>query len=138
MEAPTRDLVETISRSLLGHELDARQVRALAAITRGVRIPAGEDLIRVGDKDQRLFLVVSGGFEAFRLKGTGTAIPFARLKPGQIVGEVGFLEGLERTATVAEHPDVAYALMRAILRSVHGVISRLSAEHVDLVGYVYS
>ena len=149
--------VACLSKSLLGKELSLEQLGELSPYLRVLTVPAGELLIRDGDLDHRLFVIRRGAFEASRPRGLNP-LSFTQVGPGDIIGEIGFLEGLARTATVRateaaevytlsrseferlieENPRIACGLLRALLRSVHGVVSRLTDKNVDLLGYIYS
>jgi CRP-like cAMP-binding protein len=149
----------SIRVSALAAELSEDQIRALAAITKTHDLADGDVLIDKGDRDDRLFAVVSGALEVDLpdQQGTNTA-PIVRLGPGAIAGELGFLQDMERTATVRaagqtvvvslrraqlestldSDPLLTYRVMRAILRSVHQVVSNMNAHHSHLVNYIMS
>jgi CRP/FNR family cyclic AMP-dependent transcriptional regulator len=80
-----------------------------------------------------------------------------RLGPGTITGELAFLDGLKRTATVRAatddncvielarenlesmleaDPRLVYKVMRAILRSAHKTIGTMDRTYIDLMSYV--
>lgn len=149
----------SIRGSALAAELSEDQIKALAAVTETRQLADGEVLISKGDKDDRLFAVVRGGLEVDLPDGIGTdSVPIVRLGRGAIAGELGFLQDMERTATVRaagdtvvvslgrvqleslleSDPLLSYRVMRAILRSVHQVVSNMNAQHSHLVNYIMS
>ena len=157
MSGISQAAIECLSKSLLGEELEHEQLGVLSGYMSPLAIPQGDLLIREGDMDHRLFVVSHGKFEAMRPRGQNP-VSYVQIGPGEIVGEVGFLDGLARTANVRattpsevyslaraeferlsdEHPRIACAVLRALLRSVHRVVSRLTDTNVDLVGYIYT
>ena len=96
-----RDNEAKIRDSALAAELSDEQVGVLAGLVETHELSEGEVLIEEGAQDDRMFLVVSGALEVCRRSEDDQSwINLHRLAPGEIVGELAFLEGLERTASV--------------------------------------
>lgn len=75
---------------------------ALAAELETLRLVRGEILVQQGDPAEALFIVESGRFEV-SVAGHGT--PIAQLGAGAPIGEIAFLAGGTRTATVTAIRD---------------------------------
>ncbi len=152
-----RDNEARVRASALAAELNDEQIGALAALVETHELTEGEILIEQGTRDDRMFLLVRGALVVCRRSEDNQSwINLHRLAPGEIVGELAFLENLERTASVRATQDtevvslrrsklesvlesdplLVYRIMRAILRSVHRVVSHLNAQHAHLVDYV--
>ncbi|MDX9765810.1 MAG: cyclic nucleotide-binding domain-containing protein, partial [Ectothiorhodospiraceae bacterium] len=78
------------------------------------------------------------------------------LKSGDVAGELGFLDGEPRTATLRslgtvrvlelkranfetllmEDPKLVYHVMRAIIRQVHSIVRRMNTHFVELHNYI--
>ena len=70
---------------------------------RGFR--AGEEVIRRGEIDRALYIVLDGSLETRlteRRAGKGPAVPFPA---GSVIGEIGFFDGKARTATITAVTD---------------------------------
>ncbi len=78
------------------------QRREIAAEFLPESVPRGDLLLRQGDAADAMFIVVSGRF-AVLLNGRST--PISEIGPGQPIGEIAFLSGGTRTATVAALRD---------------------------------
>ena len=66
---------------------------------------AGEEVIKRGEIDRALYIVVDGSLEARVTEGRagkGAAVP---VPPGSVIGEIGFFDGKPRTATVTAVTD---------------------------------
>ena len=66
---------------------------------------AGEEVIRRGEIDRALYIVVDGSLQARVTEGRagkGAAVP---VPPGSVIGEIGFFDGKPRTATVTALTD---------------------------------
>jgi NTE family protein len=88
----------------------------LAAAAEAVAVSRGEVLIRQGADADALYIVVSGRFVVTR---DGSQHPVAEIGPGQPIGEIAFLSGCKRTATVTALRD--------------SLVQRLSREDFDAI-----
>ena len=60
----------------------------------------GEELFGSGDVSRDLFIVKSGSVTAWGRGADGSRVRFRRVGPGRVIGEVAFLTGGERSASV--------------------------------------
>lgn len=65
-----------------------------------VRVPAGETIVREGERGDSLFLIASGTVRVSTRGEQDEDVPLAVLGPGDFFGEVSLLTGRPRTATV--------------------------------------
>jgi NTE family protein len=82
--------------------LDAGERARLAAELETVPMKRGDVLMRQGEAADALYIVVSGRF-AVTIAGRST--PISEIGPGQPIGEIAFLAGGTRTATVSALRD---------------------------------
>lgn len=80
-------------------DLRAEELGRLAALLRERPVSAGEVLLREGETGDSLFLVAQGLFEVRGSFEEGEVL-LGRLQRGDVIGEVGFLRKVPRTATV--------------------------------------
>jgi len=80
-------------------DLRADDLGRLAALLRERPVTAGEVLLREGETGDSLFLVAHGLFEARSSFEEGEVL-LGTLQRGDVIGEVGFLQKVPRTATV--------------------------------------
>ena len=90
------------------------------AAAREVRVQKDEAIIRQGDAGHSLFILVEGLLEASMSDApSGTVRTVGRIEPGQAFGEMPFLTGAPRTATLtALTPAVALELDSEIIGSI--------------------
>lgn len=77
-----------LARALAGSEADSIET---------VDLRAGDPLIEAGARDSRLFIVLDGELSVVMDSGEPTQVRFSL---GDVLGEIGFLTGAARTATV--------------------------------------
>lgn len=140
----------------LAAELSEEQCMLLAeqATTRSLK--DGEILIREGTINDQLHVVVSGNLTVTRETGSGDWVALHLLRPRDMAGELGFLDGQEHSATLRavgpteivslkwEHletllesqPKLVYLVMRSIIREVHGILRRMNIQYVELSNYI--
>jgi len=85
--------------SRLFPELDPAHIGLLASASRPVSLAAGQVLVQEEAPGDSLFVVVSGHLEA-RGHFEGRSLLLGTFGPGDIIGEVAFLNKVPRTATV--------------------------------------
>ena len=151
-------LFEALSTSKLAVELndDERRTLARAMILRDLK--HGDVLIREGSADDHLYVVASGVLGVVKGVGTDAEVTLNAIRPGDVVGELSFLDGSTRYASLValsdtrvlglsrstlegmldSHPKVVYHVMRAIVRVVHEIQRRLSMQTAELTNYLYT
>jgi CRP-like cAMP-binding protein len=148
--------IEMVSGSSLATELDQEQSLLLAAQVTSRVLKDGEILISEGTVDNELHVLVSGSLAVTHETGNGDWIALHLLRPRSMAGELGFLDGLEHSATLRAvgpteiyslkrdrlealllvQPRLVYLVMRAIVREVHGILRRMNIQHVELNNYI--
>lgn len=132
---PPQDVVGFLSTLELFQGLPAATTCEIAGLMDERVIPRGALLIRLDDADDGLYVVLSGQCEVSILID-GRAEVLALCGPGELVGEVAFLTGERRSATVRvleetrvlglsrrayadverRHPEAAAAMSRVLAR----------------------
>jgi len=97
---------------------------------------AGELICRQGDPSDSLFLLRSGVAHAFLTSLTGSSVTtIARLRPGDVIGEVGVVTNLPRSASVVARSDaVVLELAREDVATLLTRHPRLLANITQVIG----
>lgn len=147
---------ETFRNSPLATELSDEQCALLAKQVVCRSLVDGEILLKEGAVDQSLYVIAKGNLAVTHESGNGDWIVLHTLRPRDLAGELGFLDGLEHSATLRsigptelfslersrlealldEHPKLVYQVMRAVIRSVHGTLRRMNVQYVELTNYI--
>jgi CRP-like cAMP-binding protein len=100
---------------------------------------------------------VSGVLGVVKDVGGDAEVTLNAIRPGNVVGELSFLDGATRYASLVAlsdtqvlglsradleglletQPKVVYHVMRAIVRVVHEIQRRLSMQTAELTNYLY-
>jgi CRP-like cAMP-binding protein len=153
MDASKLDLVRG---SALAKELSEEQRGVLAGLMTVRDLADGEILVREGQTDSQLYVVVSGALGVAR-QSEGEWANLHVLTKGDLANELGFMDSrphyaalraagptrvlcLEREkleSLLPRDPVIVYRVMRAILRVVHVVLNRLAMHASELTNYVF-
>ncbi len=150
-------ILEGLSTSRLAVELNDEERRILAATMTLRDLKQGEVLVREGSADDHLYVVASGVLGVVKGTGMEEEVTLNAIRPGNMVGELSFLDGASRYASLVAlsdtrvlglsradleglldtNPKVVYHVMRAIVRVVHDIQRRLSMQTTELTNYLY-
>ena len=156
MNPPDAVLLQAVKASRLAEGLNDEQVSVLAGVLTLQPVQAHEVLAREGSTDNRLYAIVQGSLVIVKHIGTPDETTLATLQAGDFAHELGFLDGAQRYATLQAasagqvlvlerekleclidvHPRILYAVMCAIVRTVHRVQTRLAMQATELTNYV--
>jgi CRP-like cAMP-binding protein len=150
-------ILEGLSKSRLAVELNDAERRTLAAAMTMRDLKHGEVLVPEGSADDHLYVVASGVLGVVKAAGTESEVTLNATRPGDLLGELSFLDGATRYASLValsdarvlglsrsaleglleKNPKVVYHVMRAIVRVVHDIQRRLTMQTAELTNYLY-
>ena len=127
---------DLIRRFAVFAELDGDVAAEIAPSLEWISLPGGADLFRRGEPSDCAYLLTYGTLGVF---ADAQAAPVARIHAGETVGEMGFVLGRERSATVRALRDSdlvripGEALQRALLRHPQALLAlaRIAIDRVE-------
>lgn len=122
MQGKTSDMLKSLE---LFAELSAEQRKLVLVSMKRRAVTRGEILMREGEASSSLFIVLHGTFQVVR---EDNPVPIAEIHAGGLMGEIGFLGGTPRTATVTALRDAA------ILELDVAAYARIAKESPAVVG----
>lgn len=151
------DRYQALRASRLAAEMTDEQCRLLARKVELRDLANGEVLVREGAPDDHLYVIVSGALGVVRHPQGEAPVALHTLVAGDFAGELSFIDGTERYASLEAHgptrvfalrraaleellatePRIVYLVMRAIIRIAHNIQRRLSIQSVELSNYIY-
>jgi CRP/FNR family cyclic AMP-dependent transcriptional regulator len=149
--------LDALRSTKLAAELDEAQCRVLAELVTLHDLRQGEVLAREGTVDNHLYAILSGVLGVVKNAGSDDAVTINTLHAGDLIGEMGFMDGSELYASkialgqarvltlerekleslLETHPKIVYRVMRSIIRVVHQIQRRLSMQQAELSNYIY-
>jgi CRP/FNR family transcriptional regulator, cyclic AMP receptor protein len=148
--------LQALRASRLAADLGEDECRVLSGLCSVHDLADGDVLVREGKADNHLHVVASGMLGVVRNADSDDRVTIATLGVGDLAGELGFVDGTERHASLVAlggarvlglereklesllntHPVIVYHVMRAIIRTVHQIQRRLSLQAVELQNYI--
>lgn len=147
---------DLIQHSSLISDLSEAQCSDLSSIATTRSLQDQDILIEQGQSDETLHIVASGTLAVERSTAGGDTITLHILKPGDLAGEMGFVDGTEHSATLKamgptsvvsirrqdlesllpSKPELVYGLMRGIVRTAHRILREMNLQSVELSNYI--
>jgi CRP-like cAMP-binding protein len=146
-------LIRKLSISL---DLTDEDCLALYDIMENRKLADGEFLFQEGEVDHTLYAIAKGRLEAVTDTGGGEHIGLQTFKAGDVVGELGFLDGTGHSAGMMsigesevlamnrerfeslldDNPQLVYGVMRGIVRTVHAILRRMNLQYTEMNSYI--
>ena len=147
---------DLIQHSTFTRDLSQEQCRELADLMQVSELGNGDVLIEQGEKDETLHVVGHGVLAVERKTAGGDVITLHMLKPGDLAGAMGFIDGDEHAATLrsvgktvvvslsradleavlCSKPQLVYGVMRGIVRTMHRILREMNLQYVELNNYI--
>lgn len=153
----SKESVEALRSSPLATEMDEAEISALARVVELRDYADGGVLVHEGESSPTLFVPIAGKIAVVKPDEHGEPNTLHTLGPGDLAGELSFMDGAQRYASMIAsgpvkvltldrnrfeellptHPVVVYKTMRAVMRVAHRVQRRLSSQMADMQHYLY-
>ena len=147
---------DLIQHSTLISDLTPEQCADLSVIAVIRELDDGEVLSKQGEIDETLHIVGKGALAVERETAGGDQVTLHILKPGDLAGAMGFVDGTEHSATLqavgqtvvvslrrqdmesilSDKPEVVYGVMRGVVRTVHRILRDMNLQYVELNNYI--
>jgi CRP/FNR family transcriptional regulator, cyclic AMP receptor protein len=128
----SKEVGDTLARNAVFAVLSPARRRMLAESGGPVSLAKGEELFRRGDKPEAAFAIISGELEVTIEGPDGRDVFIARLGAGTVVGEMGVLDGVERSADA--RATRKSELWRVDAKLVHDALTQESGSALALLG----
>lgn len=156
MSADAFRLSEVIDPDSILADLPEDQLDELSTLGQRRKAPAGQTLFQKGDKGDYLAVVLAGRVKISAYSVAGAETVLNLLGPGDVLGEIAAIDGLDRTADAVaseacellvipravllrqfgDDPDFALALARALCAKLRRTSEALEATTLDMGGKV--
>jgi len=141
---------------MLNENISEQECEILSGAFQLRKLDVEEVLLREGEQDDTLYIIVDGDIVVTRDAGGDEQIILHHLKPGDIAGAMGFVDGSSHSATLSAvkeshvlelhrdvlegmidaHPQLIYKIMKMIVRSVHKTMLQMNRQFVEMNNYI--
>ena len=117
------ELAQFLNQQYLCESLTIKEVQILIDYTEVVTFKRGEVLAEIGEVGEALYFIISGEISLLRTD-EGKENEVARVKEGELMGEISFFDKRPRTVRL-----IAAATDTKILKLTRAMYNRLKVEH---------
>jgi len=100
MEDSRHSIADVLRANPAFSSLSAPSLNAIAAVSRDMEVAPGKVFVQEGAEDHDLYVLVSGSASAIRDPGTGEPVVLNAIPAGDCIGELAFIDGGSRMASV--------------------------------------
>ncbi|MCK4738714.1 MAG: cyclic nucleotide-binding domain-containing protein [Deltaproteobacteria bacterium] len=138
-------------------DLTEDELKVVSKITKKKEFQTGETVFKDGDEGESLYIIRKGEVKACKMAPDGELFTLALMKEGEIFGEMSFLDGRLRSATlipltdietlmierddfealVENHPWIVYKLMKNVVFAIHSIVRGMNNRYVEMVNYMW-
>lgn len=133
------------------------EIKVIAGIVRKKDFRLGETIFKESEDGQSLYILKKGEVKACKTAPDGELFTLTIMKDGDIFGEMSFLDGRPRSATVVaisdietyvmekadfdtivdSNPRVIYKLLRNIVFTIHSIVKGMNARYIEMINYMW-
>ena len=134
-----------------------KELKLVADIVEKKEFKTGDTIFKDSDDGTGLFIIRKGEVKACKTTPDGELFTLMMMKDGDIFGEMSFLDGRPRSATIIaitdvetyvlekanfdtlieKHPMVIYKLMRNIVFTIHSIVRGMNTRYVEMMNYMF-
>jgi CRP-like cAMP-binding protein len=138
-------------------DLTDDEMQAVSKIINKKDFNAGETIFTETENGESLYIIRKGEVKACRQAPDGELFTLTTMKEGEIFGEMSFLDGRPRSATVValtdietyvieksdfetlvdEYPRVTYKLLKNIVFTIHSIVRGMNTRYMEMINYMW-
>lgn len=138
-------------------ELNDTELETVAKIVNLKEYKISDTVFTDGEIGESVYLIRNGEVKACKKAPDGELFTLTLMKEGEIFGEMSFLDGRPRSATiiaisdlevfvierkdfesiVESNPWVIYKLLKNIVFSIHSIVRGMNTRYVEMVNYMW-
>ncbi len=129
---PTRQFLRLFPSA---RRLATEDLQRLLSLLITIQVPEGAVLFAAGEDPDAAFLLAAGGVRAVREVETGRTVTLARLGRGDVVGDMGLIDGTPREATAVVESELTALRLDVsayrLLKQEHHAAAAWLLEEID-------
>ncbi|MCK4846104.1 MAG: cyclic nucleotide-binding domain-containing protein [Deltaproteobacteria bacterium] len=133
------------------------ELEAVSKMLRQEEFNMGDTVFHDGKDGESLYILRRGEVKACKVAPDGELFTLTLMKEGEIFGEMSFLDGRRRSATIVAltdlevfvmersdfetiietHPWIVYKLMKNIVFTIHSIVRGMNTRYLEMVNYMW-
>ncbi|MBI5562326.1 MAG: cyclic nucleotide-binding domain-containing protein [Deltaproteobacteria bacterium] len=138
-------------------DLSDNELSVVAPIVKKKNFKLGETIFKESEDGQSLFVIRRGEVKACKTAPDGELFTLTIMKDGDIFGEMSFLDGRPRSATIVAvsdietymmekgdfetlvdaNPRVIFKLMKNIVFTIHSIVRGMNSRYIEMINYMW-
>lgn len=138
-------------------DLTEAELEVIAKITSQKSFKLGETIFKEAEEGQSLYVIQNGEVKASVSAPNGETFTLTLLKGGDIFGQMSFVDGRPRSATIMaisevetlvidkadfeaiidDHPRLIHKFMGKIVLNVHSILRGMNSRYMEMMNYMW-
>ena len=138
-------------------DLDDSELETVSSIVANETFDIGVTVFEEGQQGESLFIIKKGDVKACKTTPEGELLTLTHMEKGEIFGEMSFLDGSVRSATIVStselqcftmnksdfdkfvdsHPKIVFKLLKNMIYSIHPIVRRMNTRYMDMINYMW-
>lgn len=138
-------------------DLTDTELATVAGITKKQDFTVGDTIFKESQDGAAIYIIKRGEVKACKTAPDGELFTLTIMKDGDIFGEMSFLDGRPRSATVVAisdletyviekndfesivdaNPRIIYKLLKNIVFTIHSIVRGMNSRYIEMINYMW-
>lgn len=139
------------------HDLTDKEVETIATVVKKKDFKLGETIFKESEDGHSIYVIRRGEVKACKTAPDGELFTLTIMKDGDIFGEMSFLDGRPRSATIVAvsdletymiekadfetlvdgNPRIIYKLLKNIVFTIHSIVRGMNSRYLEMINYMW-
>ena len=139
------------------HDLTDKEVETVATVVKKKNFKLGETVFKESEDGASIYVIKKGEVKACKTAPDGELFTLTIMKDGEIFGEMSFLDGRPRSATIVAvsdletyviekkdfetlvdgNPRIIYKLLKNIVFTIHSIVRGMNSRYLEMINYMW-
>ncbi len=138
-------------------DLSDNELAIVAKIIKKKDFKLGDTIFKESEDGASIYIIKKGEVKACKIAPDGELFTLTIMKDGDIFGEMSFLDGRPRSATVVAvsdietymieksefetlvdgNPRIIYKLLKNIVFTIHSIVRGMNSRYIEMINYMW-
>lgn len=138
-------------------DLTDNELATVATVVKKQEFKLGDTVFKESEDGQSIYIIRKGEVKACKIAPDGELFTLTIMKDGEIFGEMSFLDGRPRSATIVavsdletyvidkndfetlvdDNPRIIYKLLRNIVFTIHSIVRGMNSRYIEMINYMW-
>lgn len=139
------------------HDLTDKEVETISTIVKKKNFKLGDTVFKESEDGASIYVIKKGEVKACKTAPDGELFTLTIMKDGEIFGEMSFLDGRPRSATIVAvsdletymiekrdfetlvdgNPRIIYKLLKNIVFTIHSIVRGMNSRYLEMINYMW-